>query len=115
MTKQSPMVADLLGAIKTITDDYVAKLPAEKFIMKISKTVTEDVAVALPIYRINNCFAYKVISQDTCIQVQYGIAGSEHIGFTNSNLAWCTGDTVDCTELEFLQYYKIILSRLSTI
>lgn len=92
-----------------------AKQPAEKFIMKISKTVTEDVAVDLPIYRINSCFAYKVISQDTCIQVQYGIEGSEQVGFTNSKLAWCDGDTIDCTEAEFLDLYKKTLLILSNI
>lgn len=116
MTKQGQtMVDDLMGAIKVITADYVAKLPAAKFIMKVEKTVTEEVAVDLPIFRINSCFAYKVISQDRCIQVQYGIEGSEQIGFTHSNLAWCTNDTIDCPEAEFSHLYKKIILILTNI
>ncbi len=94
------MIADLMESIKTITADYVAKLPAEKFIMKIS------VAEYLPIFRINSCYAYKVFSQDKCVQVLYSIAGSESIGVTDSSLAWCVSDTKDCTESEFLELYE---------
>lgn len=105
MKTENPMVADLMESIKVITDNYVAKLPAEKFTMKIKKIVTEDVVVDLPIYQYNTCHVYKVFSKDHCIQVST-LEGYESIGVKDASLAFHAPNNGECSEEKFLEAYE---------
>ena len=87
----------------------------EKFIIKVNKTVVEEVETSLPIYRIDSCHAYKIYSQDKCLQVCYGFEGSIAVGQVSSSCAFLSDTTNDCTESDFMLAYEKALDILNQI
>ncbi len=85
----------------------------EKFIIKVNKTVVEEVEVSMPIYRIDSCHAYKIYSQDKCIQVCYSFKGRISVSQVSSGCAYLSDTTKDCTESDFMVAYEKALDILN--
>lgn len=80
--------------------------------MKLLVTTVEEVEVpdTFPIYRIDDCHAYKIISdkEKGCLVVTHGLASlnMNAIHFSNHNSAYSSKDTRDCTKKEFENAYR---------
>ena len=81
--------------------------------LTINKTITEELEVELPVYRIGIAHAYKVFSDDYCLQV-YTSSSSPSIGIHNSRLAFIGSTEIDCTKEEFDKAYKKALKLINS-
>ena len=78
----------------------------------IKKTTEKKVKIELPLYRIGGCHAYKVYSEEKCIQV-CNLKGNLEIGQHHAGLAWITYDTKDCSREKFEEMYQKVSSEIA--
>lgn len=81
--------------------------------ISINKTITEEIEIELPVYRIGIAHAYKVFSDDYCVQV-YTSSSSPTIGIHHSRLAFIGSTEIDCTKEEFDKAYDKALEIINS-
>jgi hypothetical protein len=87
----------------------------ETFKLKIQEIKTVEKEISLPSYRKNDCHAYKIYSEDKCIQILHGSTLDKTIQTAHAGLAFNSSDTVECTEEEFTTLYNETLEALNSI
>ena len=83
--------------------------------IEISSSTTSTKEVTLPIYRKDNCHAYKVISKDKCISVCHSEYNNPEIGVKHSCIAFCSETTQDCDRSTFDLLYQKVAMKLDLL
>lgn len=83
--------------------------------IKVQKEVDEIISLELPHYRIGPCHAYKVFSEDKCIQVCHGLDYKPLVEVTYAFIAFSSAKDVECSKPEFDAKYIEVLNRLNTL
>lgn len=81
--------------------------------ISINKTVTSEVEIELPVYRVGIAHAYKVFSDDYCIQVHTSTETAS-IGIHSSSLAFYGETERYCSKEEFEKKYNEALSLINS-
>jgi len=81
--------------------------------VKNSTTTTKE--VTMPLYRKDNCHAYKVISKDECISVCHSEYNKPEIGVKHSSIAFFSEQTTDCNRIEFDTLYQQVAMKLALL
>lgn len=70
-----------------------------------------------PIFRKDDCHAYKIFSATHCIQVCHGLtfSGDNHISICHAGIAHHSTDTKDCSEAEFIGLYSKVRAELDQL
>jgi len=80
----------------------------------VRKVIEEKVKIELPIYRIGGCHAYKVYSEEKCIQV-CNFNGGLSISQSHAGLAWTTDNVKDCSREKFEEQYNKVSTQIAKI
>ena len=83
--------------------------------IKETKEIEVEVEVTLPCYRRSKYggMFWAVIDKDTCLSVNN--VNGVSINYVPIECAWNHDDLIDCTEVEFMEFYYMIRNKLSNI
>lgn len=81
----------------------------------VTKNVTSQKEVTLPVFRKSKYFAYKVISKEKCVSVFFGDMKGPEIGIHHAELAWNQDDVKDCSEEKFMELYNATQERINQL
>jgi len=83
--------------------------------IEVKTSTSEKREITLPLYRMDTCHAYKVISKDECISVCYNEYVQPEIGLKSSKLAFCSETTQDCCKSDFDLLYQQVPMKLALL
>lgn len=86
-------------------------------IIKVQSTIESEREIKLPMYVMDNCHVYKIISKDKCIQICHGLNSGLSIGYCDPSLALRHLNTNaygshQIDEIEFNKKYSEINEKL---
>lgn len=90
-------------------------MKTETIEIEVTASTTEKREITLPLYRIDNCHAYKVISKDKCISVCHNDYCDSSITQCTSEVAFNYQKTQDCSKSEFDAMYQKTAMKLALL